>query len=177
MMKCFSPFFVFLGKLNGRIVQREFPMYPQGMVYACQDNAWMDERVMLMWVEMVYTAPDNVVPLLFLESYCCHMMNSVVNAIQDLGVEVKHIPGGCTSLCQPADIGINKPFKAFLHKAWEKWMIDEGIRSGTTSPPTRELIAKWASYVKDQIKETHIRNAWRHEPYSWFPTCDTDEMT
>ena len=54
-------------------------------------------------------------------------------------------------------------------------MIDEGIRSGTTSPPTRELIAKWASYAKDQIKETHIRNAWRHEPFSWFPTFDSDD--
>ena len=157
-------------------------MYPQGMIYACQDNAWMDERVMLMWVEMVLkpyvdTAPDDVVPILFLDLYHCHMMNSVVNVIQDLGVEVEHIPGGCTSLCQLADIGINKPFKAFLCKAWEKWMIDEGIQSGTTSPPARELIAKWASYVKDQIKEMHIRNVWRHEPYSWFCTCDTDEMT
>ena len=157
-------------------------MYPQGMIYACQDNTWMDERVMLMWVDMVLkpyvdTAPEDVVPILFLDSYHCHMMNSVVNAIQDLGVQVEHIPGGCTSLCQPVDIGINKPFKAFLHKAWEKWMIDEGIQSGTTSPPTRELIAKWASYVKDQIKEMHIRNAWRHEPYSWFPTCDSDDMT
>ena len=107
-------------------------MYPQGMIYACQDNAWMDERVMLMWVEMVLkpyvdTALDNMVPILFLDSYHCHMMNSVVNAIQYLGVEVKHIPGGCTSLCQPVDIGINKPFKAFLCEAWEKWMIDEGI--------------------------------------------------
>ena len=56
-------------------------------------------------------------------------------------------------------------------------MIDEGIRSGTTSPPTSELIANWASYVKDQIKEMHIGNGWRREPYSWFPTCDTDAMT
>ena len=93
MMKCFSHFFVsFLGKPNGRIVQHEFPMYPKGMIYACQDNAWMDERVMLMWVNMVLkpyvdTALQNVVPLLFLDSYHCHMMNLVVNAIQDLGVE------------------------------------------------------------------------------------------
>ena len=148
IMKCFSHFIVLLlGKPNGRIVQCEFPMYPEGMIYACQDNAWMDERVMLMCVNMVLKpyvdpAPENVVPLLFLDSYCCHMMNSVVNAIQDLGVEVEHIPGGCTSLCQPIDIGINKPFKAFLHKTWEKWMIDEGIRYGTTSPPTRELIGE-----------------------------------
>ena len=49
MMKCFSHFIVLLlGKPNGRIVQCEFLMYPKGMIYACQDNAWMDERVMLM---------------------------------------------------------------------------------------------------------------------------------
>ena len=105
-------------------------------------------------------------------------MNKTTETLQVLqinhhGIQVEHIPGGCTSLCQPVDIGINKPFKAFLRKAWEKWMIDEGIRSGTTSPPTRELIAKWASYAKEQIKETHIRNAWRHEPFSWFPTSVT----
>ena len=98
MMKCFSPF---LGKPNGRIVQCEFSTYPEGMIYACQDNAWMDKRVMLMWVEMVLKpyvdiVPDNVGPILFLDSYHCHMMNLVVNAIQDLGVEVNHIPGGCT---------------------------------------------------------------------------------
>ena len=85
-----------------------------------------------MWVEMVLkpyvnTALDDMVPILFLDSYHCHRMNSVVNVIQDLGVEVEHIPGGCTSLIQPVDIGINKPFKAFLRKTWEKWMIDEGI--------------------------------------------------
>ena len=46
----FTLFCCFKGKPNGRIVQREFPTYPQGMIYACQDNAWMDERVTLMWV-------------------------------------------------------------------------------------------------------------------------------
>ena len=71
MTKCFSHIFVlFLGKLNGRIVQHEFPTYPKGMIYACQDNAWMDKRGMLMWFEMVLkpyvgTAQQNMVPLLF----------------------------------------------------------------------------------------------------------------
>ena len=39
------------------------------------------------------------------------MMGSVVQRIQELGVEVQHIPGGCTSLCQPVNVGFNKPFK------------------------------------------------------------------
>ena len=90
---------VFKGARNGPIVQCEFPAFPNDMLYSCQPNAWMDSKeVMLMWVEQVLgpyvsTAPDDVVPILFLDSYCCHMMASVVTRIQDLGVEVKNIPG------------------------------------------------------------------------------------
>ena len=98
---------------------REFPTYPEGLEYTCQENAWMDERVMLLWVEKVLkpyveVAPDGIIPTLFLDSYRCHMMSSVVDLIQALGVEVEHIPGGCTYLCQPVDVGVNKPFKKQL---------------------------------------------------------------
>ena len=48
-----EPLIVFKGKLGGRIESREFATYPPGAVYACQDAAWMDERVMLKWVELV----------------------------------------------------------------------------------------------------------------------------
>ena len=56
---------------------------------------------MLLWVEKVLkpyieSAPEGIVPLLLLDSYCCHVMASVVNEIQDLGVEVEHIPSSCT---------------------------------------------------------------------------------
>ena len=76
----------------------------------------MDEYVMLIWVERVLKpyvleAPEHVVPLLFLDSYGCHMVASVVTKIQLLGVEVEHIPDGCTALCQPVDIGVNKPLR------------------------------------------------------------------
>ena len=114
--KALIPLIVFKGKPNGWIVTHEFPEYPEGLEYACQENAWMDERVMLLWVEKVLKpyvegAPEGIIPILFLDSYTCHMMSSVVNSIQVLGVGVGHIPGGCTYLCQPVDVGINKPFK------------------------------------------------------------------
>ena len=105
---------IFKGKPNRQIVKCEFPEYPEGCVYACQDNAWMDEQVMLQWVEQILkpyvdTAPEDVIPILFLDS-----MAAVVNEIQALGVEVEQIPGGCTYLCQPVDIGINKSYKKHL---------------------------------------------------------------
>ncbi len=77
----------------------------------------MDEQVMLTWVEKVLApyvmmAPEDIILLLILDSYRCHMMASVVYKIQELGVKVKHIPGRFTSLCQPVDVGFNKPFKS-----------------------------------------------------------------
>ncbi|GES90224.1 pogo transposable element with KRAB domain [Rhizophagus clarus] len=36
------------------------------------------------------------------------------------------IPGGLTSLCQPLDVAINKPFKANLRKEWHLWMAAGG---------------------------------------------------
>ena len=96
--KMLTPMLIFKGKPNGQIVKCKFLEYPEGCVYACQDNAWMDEQVMLQWVEQILkpyvdTAPEDVVPILFLHSYRCHIMASVVNEIQALGVEVEHIPG------------------------------------------------------------------------------------
>ena len=171
--KALTPMIVFKGKPKGRIVTCELPEYPLGMEYACQDNAWMDETVMLQWVNKVLkpyvdNAPEGIVPILFLDSYRCHTMSLVVNAVQGLGVDVEHIPGGCTYLCQPVDVGVTKPYKTHLCKRWESWMFAEGIIHGTTSPPTRKHIAEWAIHANNTLTETIIKNAWRHGKYSWF---------
>ena len=112
--KTLTPMMVFKGKPSGRI-QLGFPNYPQGCLYACQDKSWMDEAVMLSRVDKVLkpyiqSAPAGIHPILLIDQYRCHMMESVVNKIQDLGCAVEHIPGGCTGLAQPVDVGIGKPF-------------------------------------------------------------------
>jgi DDE superfamily endonuclease len=115
-----QPMIVYKGKPDGRI-QRNFNTYPQGAIYECQDKAWVDERVMLNWVETVLRpyvkkAPEGVHPIIILDSFRCHMMTSVVDAIKELGCEVENIPGNCRGLCQPIDVGIGKPFKDRIKK-------------------------------------------------------------
>jgi hypothetical protein len=78
---------IFKGTPNGRVARTEFVAYPTTNHYRCQENAWMDKQVMLVWVNevlvsYVVTAPDNIVPLPILDSYRCHMMGSVVQRIQ-----------------------------------------------------------------------------------------------
>ena len=40
--KLLTPMLIFKGKPNGWIVKCEFPKCPEGCVYTCQDNPWMD---------------------------------------------------------------------------------------------------------------------------------------
>ena len=59
----------------------------------------MDEVMMHKWIDLVLipwrnTWGPEVVPLLVLDSYRVHMMGSIVNRIQALGIEVQHIPTG-----------------------------------------------------------------------------------
>ncbi len=130
---------------------------------------------MIVWVSEVLvpyvaTAPDDLVPLLVLNSYQCHMMASVVEMIQELGVEVKHIPGGCTPLCQPVDVGFNKPFKDCMRRQWTSWMMSEGILHGTTSQPVRRDVATWVNNVMGEMRREIkiVQNAWEKTGYEWL---------
>ena len=85
-------------------------------------------------------------------------------------MEVIHIPGGCTSLCQPVDVGFNKPFKDRIRWLWTDWMIKEGLNSGTTTAPTRQRVAEWIDEVLTEMasETTIVKNAWMKTGYEWF---------
>ena len=167
------PLIIFKGKRNGRIV-REFPTYPEGAFYACQDRAWMDETVMSEWVDKVLkpyaeTSPEGIVPSILLDSYRCHLMATIVNAIQDTGTEVEHIPGGCTGLTQPVDVGIGKPLKNRIRRFWEDYMLETGLQQVLSKPPSRAVMAGWIVESLRSLSTTLVKNSWRHGHYSYFP--------
>ena len=64
---------------------------------------------------------------------------------QELGVEVIHIPCGCTGLLQPLDVGLNKPFKVRVRASWEEWMMAMIDKHGIVESPTHDDIASWAA--------------------------------
>ena len=65
---------------------------------------WMDDVATIKWINSILKpyiemAQKNIVLLLVLDSYQCHIMASMVDAIQQLSIEVEHIPCVCSSLC------------------------------------------------------------------------------
>ena len=55
-----------------------------------------------------------------------HLEDSVKSKFQDNGFNLAIIPDGLTSICQPLDVAINKPFKDNLRKEWHLWMAGSG---------------------------------------------------
>ena len=104
-------------------------MYPQECIYACQPKVWMDKSMMIVWINKILiprknTTEPTIMPLLIPDAYPIHMMGSIVNWIQALGIEVQHILGGCMHLCQPVDVGGNKPINKEMTTQWEDWMTE-----------------------------------------------------
>jgi hypothetical protein len=176
--KMLAPFLIFKGKPNGRIATREFGEFPDSGKYACQEKAWMNEAKMHEWVDVVLApwkaARDAEMrggdpPLLILDAYRVHQMGSVVNKIQSMGIEVVHIPAGCTYLCQPIDIGINKPIKTRLRDLWEQWMTEgEGVVDGRAREPSRKVVAEWLVEVYTNLPKEIGENAWKKTGFEWF---------
>jgi hypothetical protein len=123
----------------------------------------MDETCMIHWIRLVLKdyfrvnpPPPGVVSLLILDEYRCHIMASVVQRIKKLGIEVIHITSGCTGLCQPLDVGINKPFKCRVWQRWEEWMISGIKRTGTVESPSRAEVSAWVAEVSLEMRSLPV---------------------
>ena len=95
-------------------------------------------------------------------------MGSVVEKIQGIGIEVQYIPGGCTYLCQPIDVGVNKPIKNKMADKWEDWLEEEEVQNGKAlMTPSRELIASWVVETYWMLDAEKFKNAWRKKGFEW----------
>lgn len=175
------PLLVYKAKPTGSVV-REVKTYCKGALYTVQENAWCDEAVMLFWVENVLrpyvkNAPEGIVPYLLLDKYTCHYQGSVARAIEELGVEWDILPGGCTGLIQPVDVGINRPWKNRLRYKVEDFIMEQDNFTRLAPKTMRPLMAQWAVASWDKVQKQTVYNSWRHKPFSYFPDEETCKVT
>ena len=165
----------FKGVLTGRIATREFPTYPnkEECLLTCQKKAWVDEENIRKWIDGILrphleTKPDGVTPIVLLDSYTVHRMDSVVETIENLGAKVYHIPGGCTPLAQPVDVGFGAPFKMRIRDLWTEYVMELGTDAAIFKTPDRKTVAKWVTDAHTTISADIVRNAWRKTGLSYF---------
>jgi hypothetical protein len=170
--KMLMPMAIYKGTRYDCIATRELCDHPQEMKYAMQPKAWFDEATMLDWVDYVLKpyvamAPVGIIPILFLDSFKVHILGSVADAIQGLGVELEIIPPGCTGLVQPINVGINKPFKANMRKIYTNWLLGQDADAAIPSA-SRLDVSAWILEAVEGIKQETIVNSWRKAGFIYF---------
>src|SRR6185295_19301809 len=69
---------------------------------------------------------DNFPKMLIYDSFSAHITSDVKDSFKNNNTDLVNIPGGLTSICQPLDVSINKPFKNNLRFQWHNWMASGG---------------------------------------------------
>ena len=72
------------------------------------DNGWANDEIIAIWLKWIFPAFDLSKKLLVWDSFRAHISENtkkVIKSMKNLYTAV--IPGGCTSLIQPCDVGIN----------------------------------------------------------------------
>ena len=62
--------------------------------------------------------------LLVLDEYKAHKSQAVRETAKGKKTDIVYVPGGCTSLAQPLDVSVNKPFNVRIRQLWEQWAFD-----------------------------------------------------
>ena len=88
----------------------------------------MDANIMKNYIDYLVEEVDEpeLPKMMVYDSFRGHLVESVKKKFRENGFDLAVISGGLTSICQPLDVAINKPFKDNLRKVWHLWMANGG---------------------------------------------------
>lgn len=163
-----SPFIIFKRKTLPKA------KFPPGIHVRVQEKGWMTADLMVDWVKTVWGRRAGALlypSLLVVDSFRGHLVDSVRAKLKELRTDLAVIPGGLTSMLQPLDVSLNKPFKDNVRRLYSEWMA-EGDHAmtpgGKIKKPSVEILCSWVieawSMISPEIivrsfKKTGISNA------------------
>jgi hypothetical protein len=112
--------------------------YSDKVIVLFNENAYCNEEVMQQWFDgllIPYLEEDgDTGPTLgILDAAAFHKTPALLEHYRSYDVTPSIVPSGCTGLVQPADVVINKPFKAVLRSKMERELDRLNYEA---SPPT-----------------------------------------
>lgn len=139
---------------------------PSGVFVECNKKGWMDESFVNLWVDEIWGKRPGALlhkkSLLVWDMFRAHLVDSVQKNLLRRKTHKAVIPGGCTSLLQPLDVSLNKPFKTKMRALWTEWMISgpkEYTAGGNQRRASYQQACEWTITAWDSIsKETVIKS-------------------
>ena len=120
--KMLQPFVTFKAKTQH--ILKKIKTKECDVIVTAQPKEWMDHQLMLTLIRKVlvkYTKGQHA--LLVFDTFTGHLIDDVLASLAENNKSYVLIPGSCTSKIQPLDVCLNKPFKTYIHGAWEEYMV------------------------------------------------------
>jgi hypothetical protein len=128
----------------------------------------MDQDFVKDWVDKVWDRRPGALcrqkAMLVLDSFWGHLNDDVKKKLQRGQTDMVVIPGGLTSILQPLDISINKPFKELLRRFYGEWMAEGNHRytpGGKIKRPPLETMCSWILRAWDCISSDVIVKSFK----------------
>lgn len=141
---------------------------PPGVIVKVHPKGWMDEELVHSWLDEVWFkrpgALLNPRSLLVWDMFRAHLVDSVKNKLKRKKTYQAVIPGGCTSLLQPLDVSLNKPFKVNMRNLWNEWMLDgkkEVTAAGNLRRASIPTVCEWVVKAWDQIPSDMVSHSFK----------------
>ena len=141
--------------------------FPHGVVVKAHPKGWMDEKGTTDWLEEVWNKRPGALlrqrSMLVWDMFRAHITDNVKDKAKNLQTDLCVIPGGLTSMLQPLDVCLNKPFKDRLRQIWTEWMTSGSAKTtkgGNLQKPDITLVCQWVKDAWDSIPNEMIRKAF-----------------
>lgn len=171
------PFLIYKGAKSGRLrkqFSRGVDPFCSAAAYGVQPNAWADEDLTLEYVDKVRVGAVLLIPqvikphlsrntgrsLLIWDTYAAHKTRAVLSKLEEIGCDVLFVPGGLTSVLQPLDLAVNKPFKDRLRTIYSSWAMNSASLAFGLKKPEKHLLSFWACEAWQGISESTIINGF-----------------
>ena len=161
------PIIVFRGK-GLRINSKEQQLWDKRVVVRFQENAWVDENISRQWVQSIWKQKTFDPRVLILDMHSAQKTPALLHALSLRNTIPAFIPAGYTSLIQPLDVALNKPFKNLVDAQYnnhfeanlDAWALGKISASGRRILMTSWIGAAWEIFCndyKDAIKASFVK--------------------
>nr|KAF6343017.1 hypothetical protein mPipKuh1_010743 [Pipistrellus kuhlii] len=139
---------------------------PIGVFVHVNEKGWMDEEGVKLWLDNVWSRRPGGLrqerSLLVWDMFRAHLTTSTKIRLARINTDVAVIPEGLTSLVQPLDVCLNKPFKDCIREQWNEWMVSGEklfTKGGNMHAPQLDVLCNFVIKAWNDItEETVIRS-------------------
>ncbi len=142
--------------------------FPPGVIIAIQPKGWMNESCLQQWITDSWLQRPGAAlgkkSLLVWDMFRAQLVPEVKDRLKSLDTTMAVIPGGLTSLVQPLDVCLNKPFKDRMRTKWQAWMAEGKFQltpAGNIRRPELTLVATWVKESWDEIDCAMVKKSFK----------------